>query len=215
MKRWALLTVGLYVLALLLLTGPVIWLSFFTQADAQAVEGCYCWCWLWIVPLALCQAGLLVIPVRLAGGRPVARRHVLWTVLTTGVLLLLLAGAATLAVGETVVNSQVDDWVRWSSCLTVAALWILWGFVWFFYTGGREPQNVMQRIVRFLIVGSILELLVAVPTHVLARTRGYCCAGFGTFWGLAAGISIMLLAFGPSVFWLFLRRYRAIKPPLV
>jgi hypothetical protein len=67
----------------------------------------------------------------------------------------------------------------------------------------------MSRICRFLVAGSILELLVAVPAHVLARSRSYCCAGAGTFWGIATGISVMLLAFGPAVFVLFARRYKA------
>ena len=97
----------------------------------------------------------------------------------------------------------------------VGAVWAIWAFVFAFYTirGGR--QNFMKRLVRSLIAGSIFELLVAVPAHVLARARGYCCAGFGTFWGIAAGISVMLFAFGPAVFVLFARRYGDLRRPVV
>jgi len=102
-----------------------------------------------------------------------------------------------------------------ASC--VGGVWTIWAFVFGFYTIGGGRVNFMKRLVRSLIAGSILELLVAVPAHVLARTRNYCCAGFGTFWGIAAGISVMLFAVGPAVFVLFARRYgdlrRRRKPP--
>jgi len=34
----------------------------------------------------------------------------------------------------------------------------------------------------------------------------------GTFWGIATGISVMLLCFGPGVFFLFAERCRKLKP---
>ena len=98
-------------------------------------------------------------------------------------------------------------------CGIVGAFWLVWALLLGFYCGGREPKTMMQRIVRFMVAGSILELLVAVPTHIIARSRSYCCAGYLTFWGLATGLSVMLFAFGPAVFVMFARRYQAIKPP--
>ena len=46
--------------------------------------------------------------------------------------------------------------------------------------------------------GSVLELMIAVPTHIVARYRDYCCAGAMTFIGLTMGSSVMLFAFGPA-----------------
>jgi hypothetical protein len=34
----------------------------------------------------------------------------------------------------------------------------------------------------------------------------------GTFWGIATGISVMLLCFGPGVFFLFVERFERLKP---
>jgi hypothetical protein len=65
---------------------------------------------------------------------------------------------------------------------------------------------------RWLLRGSILELLIAVPSHVLVRRRDDCCAPAGTFWGIATGISVMLLCFGPGIFFLFVARCRKLKP---
>jgi hypothetical protein len=71
----------------------------------------------------------------------------------------------------------------------------------------------MSRITRFLIAGSILELLIAVPAHIIARCKDYCCAGFLSFIGLACGTAVMLFAFGPAVFMLLARRVQSLKPP--
>jgi hypothetical protein len=34
----------------------------------------------------------------------------------------------------------------------------------------------------------------------------------GTFWGIATGISVMLLCFGPGVYFLFVERFERLKP---
>ena len=34
----------------------------------------------------------------------------------------------------------------------------------------------------------------------------------GTFWGIATGISVMLLCFGPGVFFLFVERFKRLQP---
>jgi hypothetical protein len=75
-----------------------------------------------------------------------------------------------------------------------------------------EPADLISRQCRGLIRGSILELLIAVPTHVVARYRDYCCAGFMTFVGLTMGVSVMLFAYGPAVFFLFAERWQRLHP---
>lgn len=98
---------------------------------------------------------------------------------------------------------------------TVGLLFTFWG-VWFliFYRYGvaNDATSILNRGTRWLIRGSILELLVAVPSHIIVRGRGDCCAPMATFWGMAAGISVMLLAFGPAVFFLFARRIQQLRP---
>jgi hypothetical protein len=55
-------------------------------------------------------------------------------------------------------------------------------------------------------------LLIAVPTHIVARCRDYCCAGFMTFLGLTMGVSVMLFAFGPALLFLFAERWKRLHP---
>jgi hypothetical protein len=245
MKRWALLTVGLYVLILLVLAGPVVCLSFIDELGLtpgsspslmDVLKGTYGTAfyaimgkedgpvrlarilispWMWALVMGLAQAAMLVVPVRVESRRPVTTRWLIWPALAALIMLLLLAGGIIAAVWETIANTNdlTDPATIIAFASPVGAVWIAWAITFAFYTirGGR--QGFMNRLARSLIAGSILELLVAVPAHVLARTRGYCCAGFGTFWGIAAGISVMLFAFGPAVFVLFARRYGGLRRP--
>ena len=105
-----------------------------------------------------------------------------------------------------------EGWLApWSIVAGVAALWFFWTLAFGFYAGRIEPQGLTRRIVHWLLAGSILELLVAIPAHVYARSKDQCCGGLWTVWGLGAGIAVMLFAFGPCVFLLFTRRLRSIQ----
>jgi len=245
MKRWALLTVGLYVLILLVLAGPVVCLCFVDELHLtpgsspslmDVLKGTYGTAfaaimgkegpsdrWLWVLfspwtialVMGLAQAALLVVPVRVASRRPVTTRWLIWPALAALIMLLLLAGGILAAVWETIENTNdlTDPATIIAFVSPVGVIWLAWAIIFGYYTvrGGRA--NFMNRLARSLVAGSILELLVAVPAHVLARARNYCCAGFGTFWGIAAGISVMLFAFGPAVFVLFARRYGDLRRP--
>jgi hypothetical protein len=61
---------------------------------------------------------------------------------------------------------------------------------------------------QLLLAGSVVELLVALPMHLVVRRRTECCAGFATGLGIGVGLVVMLIALGPAVFFLFYRRYR-------
>ena len=227
MKRWALLTVLLYVLILSLLWAPLLLAAFGTEAlevVPEAVEGAikgdveagYVWggIGLWIGVMALAEAALLVVPVRLAAGRPVTKRWLVWPIIAGVFMLLLMVAGMYLCVGEHMGHTDwADEGLMFIAFCVVGGLWLIWAFFFGFYTGGRDAHTIISRMVKALLAGSILELLVAVPTHVVARYRNYCCAGFATFWGLAVGISVMLFAFGPGVFFLCVRRWAAIRPP--
>jgi len=91
-------------------------------------------------------------------------------------------------------------------------LWAIWALVFSRFAHHRDAEGQTQRLVRWLLRGSILEFLVAVPSHIVARHRNDCCAPIATFWGIVTGLSIMLLAFGPAVFFLFARRFRQLRP---
>jgi hypothetical protein len=214
MKRWAFVVAGLYVLILAVLTVPVGLLAFAPKARLTEVAEAYVsfLFWLWLGVMGLAQAALLVVPVRLASRRPLSRRSLLWPVTTAGLMMGGLATGAVYSVGEFIARGGLPGWFAWAGIFCGIIFWCLWA-MWF-YLGSRnaEPENVVSRQCQLMLRGSILELLVAVPTHIVARSRDYCCAGFMTFIGLSLGISVMLFSFGPSVFFLYVARWRRLHP---
>jgi hypothetical protein len=225
MKRWALLVAVLY----LVLLAPAVnlaWMAAFPNTAMRAVTDPAAWpaayrqtlewiidSYLWVLPvlLVVTQLCLLVVPVRLGQGRPTSRRWLAWPLLGALLATLVLAAGTYLCIDEALNAGGAMEGLDGLALLAAACLWLPYALLFGFYTGGREPRTTMQHVVHGLVAGSILELLVAVPTHVLARSRHYCCAGFSTFVGIAAGAAVMLLAFGPAVLWLFARRYRRLK----
>jgi hypothetical protein len=89
----------------------------------------------------------------------------------------------------------------------MAALWSGWGGIFFLYL--RNSSAVVTRLSSWLLKGSVLELLVAVPCHVIVRRRGDCCAPEITGLGIATGLAVMLLSFGPGVLLLYKKRLDA------
>ena len=215
MKRWAVLVVLLYFFILVALTIPSILVAFYPGATVSApgglLEALGPWqYWVTLAVMTLAQTVMLLVPVELVMQRPTTRRSVFWPILASGFM------TGVLALGAAV---SIDEFVRKEHAVRNAALpfaigvavWAVWSIV--FYSTGRDaaPMDVVTKQCRYLLRGSILELLVAVPTHIVARMRNYCCAGFYTFLGIAFGVSVMLFSFGPAVFFLFAQRWRRLQ----
>ena len=169
--------------------------------------------WLWLTVMGLAQAALLVVPVRVASRRPVARRSLWWPVVTAGLMMGGLAVGAMYSLNEFAVREKAfEGWFWWAAIGAGLMIWGAWAVL--FYRSGQTatPADVVSRQCRLLLRGSILELLIAVPTHIVARNREYCCAGAMTFIGLTLGISVMLFSFGPAVFLLYAERWRRLHP---
>jgi hypothetical protein len=103
-------------------------------------------------------------------------------------------------------------WTIWMALGLGLGAWCGWGWIFFRMSRMAETGDFVSRICRWLFKGSILELLIAVPTHIVARSRDYCCAGVMTFIGLTMGLSVMFFSFGPGVFFLFAARWRRLHP---
>ncbi|MFA5203609.1 MAG: hypothetical protein WC708_04310 [Lentisphaeria bacterium] len=225
MKRWAWLVAALYAAMLIVLTVPAVWGAFYpretaVQAARILAAGGY-WCW-----VALMMVGellLLRVPVLIAEKRLKSRRPLLVPVITSALLLALLFAAAGLAVwcglwgdkGPAFLKQTPlpDTLVLFDVIGLTVALWLAWGLLfWRFAKSAGTPEALLARLTRWLVGGSIVEFLVAVPCHIATRQREDCCAPVGTFFGLAFGISVMLMAFGPGVFFLFVARWRRLHP---
>ncbi len=241
MKRWAILTTLVYALALLLLTVPILGIAMgqwirsgnsttLTIDDNMLKFYVYWWYWVWLGVMMAGQALLLLLPINVAEKRLPARRPLKIPVIVAGFFLANLVFAGLVAVfcaifkeegfgifgfltpfkvGEV---SPSDTQTVVGMIITVLVFWFIWAVVFRDFARADEPDSLVKRVTRWLLCGSILELLVAVPSHIIVRRRGDCCAPLGTFWGIVTGISVMLLCFGPGVYFLFVERFGRLKP---
>jgi hypothetical protein len=216
MKRWAILVAILYALILAALALPMvlIGLGHAVDIDIRSMAAMYIhWQW-WLVfaLMGLSQLSLLAVPVRVASRRPVTRLPLIKTVLVAALMMAGLVAGAFLCIFEFGFYNQVSSWTLWTALAIGIASWGGWAIVFFRLSQRLNAEDLTSRLCRYLLKGSILELLIAVPTHIVARYRDYCCAGFLTFIGLTLGVSVMLFSFGPGVFFLFVERWRRLHP---
>jgi hypothetical protein len=215
MKRWAVLVILLYLLILVALTVPLIAIAFYPSASAPTafeplVEVGY---WAALAVFVAAQAVMLLVPVQISLGRPASQRSVLWPILASGLMMAILATGAAVSLNEFFRKDKAgaggDALLPWAVLLV---FWAGWSLVFHRTSRGAAAADVVTQQCRYLLKGSILELLVAVPTHIVARARDYCCAGFYTFLGIAFGVSVMLFSFGPGLFFLFAARWKKLHP---
>lgn len=164
--------------------------------------------------LVLCELALLFVPVRVASRRPVTRRSLWVPLLGSAFLAALLAFGGSFALAEWLGGTINFDVVNFYVIFgATGAVWLAWTLVFWALSYDRPPDAIAVRLHRWLLAGSVLELLIAVPTHVVVRRRDECCAGIGTGMGICAGIIVMLLGFGPSVAFLYYKRWKQIRRP--
>ncbi len=211
MKSWAFLTTLLYLAVLSVLCVPLL-LLLWDPSNSGMLQLFY----IWIVPvLVLCQAALLFVPVAVSEGRPVARRRVAVSAVIGAIPMAVMVAAIVQMTalmiwpeGSPFWSGSPKVWVG-SFLGALGALWAFWGTLFYRSYASADPLSFSNRTTRWLMKGSILEVIVAIPSHIISRNRGECCAPMFSLLGIATGLSIALMAFGPSVFLLFAKRIRA------
>lgn len=214
MKRWAWVVAGLYVLTLVALTVPGCLAAFMPTikwSDPFSVFISWPY-WVFLAVMFAGQVALLAVPVRVASRRPVTKGPLWLTVLAGGLMAGALVVGAAYSILEFIYRDKIAGPLPLVVALTGVFVWLIWSVIFFRLGRRMDPVDLVSRQCRLLLKGSILELLIAVPTHIVARSRDYCCAGFMTFLGLTAGVSVMLFCFGPAVFFLYVDRWKRLHP---
>jgi hypothetical protein len=217
MKKWGLLITLYYVIVVLLLLMPMFMLL--CDSSIRTVNGYlrlifdYYTDWAWTIPAFIVVGGqvlLLALSVDTSFRRNKPRAHIFVSIALVGFFLMILGIATVSSLFVAIRGDKVGDYFDahhlafFSYLILWPVLWIIWGTV--FYLRTRGADNPFSRAVSWLIKGSVLELLVAVPCHVIVRRRDDCSAPIVTSFGICSGIAIMLLAFGPSVYLLYKNR---------
>jgi hypothetical protein len=218
MRRWGLVITAFYTTVLLVLLAPaavVLWGEDWSEAYAVTYGERNLRPWIWSLLLLTGQA-LLFLPVDRSWRRWQARTRVGVTAVGIGASAALLTAGAAAALLAAVYGDESPagpgDFVL-SEMVIVVVLWAVWGAVFFVHY--RHADTSLATALRWLLTGSVLELLVAVPAHVIVRRRGDCCAPGMTAFGIVTGVAIMLMCVGPGVLALYQERrmrYRAMSP---
>lgn len=215
MRKWGLVVSLFYAAAVILLLIPLAvalvgnWKTA-VELHSHIVETYSYWAtWICVCVFVFGQILLLGLTVDLTQRRLKPRTHILVSAAVSGLFLGLLSSLATLSMALAIRGDRIDDWalslIRW----VPFTAWVVWGIV--FYRYSRGTADAASRAVTWLLRGSVLELLIAIPSHVMVRRRDDCCAPIGTGAGISTGLAIMLLSFGPSVLFLYKKRMDSLK----
>ena len=200
------------VVYLLGLTAVLMLPAFAAMNEGQVNDGFVWFVTIYAVVLTLCGLSLIILPVRAARNRPIKRSSIWPPVIASGLLAGGLFLGAALALWELFKGEKEAD-ISIALLFVSLAIWCAWSILFAVIAFRWGPERIGGKLHRYLIAGSVLELLIAVPSHIIVRRRNECCAGFETGAGICLGVSIMLISFGPSVLLLYHRRRKQITPP--
>jgi len=166
--------------------------------------------WLWWCPIVALVGGealLLFVSVDATEKKLKPRSHIFVSGALAAILTALLTASLIGSIGVAIKGDkfEIPHFKDEAGILALwGLLWLAWGVFFYFYL--RNSPAVVSRVVSWLIRGSVLEVLINIPCHIMVRRRNECTAPAVTSFGFVTGIAVMLLAFGPSVLFLYKKR---------
>jgi hypothetical protein len=131
-------------------------------------------------------------------------RAFLPVVLTAFMLTVLLAALCCALID--LFDVQGNIYFLWGFLILLALSWIVWSIALFVKYGEKERYEMARKLLLVLIRGSLLELLIAIPSFIIVGT----CPGWfpKTLSGFAVstGVFVMLWAFGPGIIFMYFAR---------
>jgi len=200
--KWVYAIITSHLLLLVgLLTMPAWATWLFNSPDMRVQLG------LCVSVLVIAGLTLMIVPVRAVRQRRVTRRSVWFPIIGSGLLIALLFFGGGMAFEEFLnENGNITNQLL----IAAGIIWVLWSGIFILITFSVDPAGIGMKLHRWLVAGSVLELLVAVPTHLVVPRRTDCCVGIATGMGICICVAVMFVAFGPSVLLLYCRRHKQI-----
>jgi hypothetical protein len=181
MKKWGLVVTLFFIAVVVLLLVPAAVLLALRTPSAYDFAAAYrnWFIWICVGVVVLGEILLLWLRVDTTQRRLKPRTHILVSVVTTALLMAILTFNIMMAVGVALRGDGLFDPLHDYAVLfiliaAVAVPWLVWGVL--FYRFWRNSSDPVTRAVAWLFRGSVLELLIAVPVHVIVRRRQDCCA---------------------------------------
>jgi hypothetical protein len=219
-NKWPFVAIALYALFVVVVFMPFVWFVAtclgqtgwprFGQIGNVYEDVYESWpFWVFCAVLVICQLCLLIIPVRVTNERPRPQRSVWVTAIAAAVLMAVVIAGIILSIMAAVRGDDIPEPLALVFLVAVGVSWLVWLIIFRLFARNTEPKNFICRTVKYLFRGSILELLVAVPSHIIVRQKDVCCAHMLTAAGLATGLAVMLISFGPGIYFLYAERIKA------
>lgn len=222
MRNWGTVITGFYILVVAGLSpifalfalnvGEQPWLHGLDWSDLASWKY-----WAWVALLAVGPLVLFLVTVDTLRKRLMPRRHILVSAAAAGFALMLLVTAAVTNLITAIprefrsaVGQSTGDALVWIIFATMLGCWMVWALV--LWRMGERLLDPADRVYRWLVKGSVLELLIALPCHVIVRQRSECTAPGVTAFGVATGLAILLMSLGPGVLFLYRARMRRLLP---
>jgi hypothetical protein len=135
--------------------------------------------------------------------KPMGRKRFWIPLITAGLLFALLM----FALSEVIRNllDVHDDMAAQFILGFFAVIWLCWLTVFGVLSLRWTRVEFFRNICANFLAGSLLELLIAVPSHIVVSRRPGCFQGLGTAVAIFCGIFVLLFAFGPGAIWLMIR----------
>ncbi|MFC1792970.1 hypothetical protein ACFL3Q_05225 [Planctomycetota bacterium] len=218
-RKWPFATVLLYTFWLAAVLAPVLfsiaWMVGRPEGELREAVGVLSelylrnWpFWIFCCLIVFSQILLLAVPIRIVKERPVHRRTIWATAIAAATLFAFVALGIVLSLGAALWGDESLESLK-LPILFILFSWAVWAWVFRGFAHTTDPRAYVRRLMKWLLAGSILELLVAVPSHIVVRQKDVCCAHGLTAIGIATGLVVILMSFGPGLYFLYAERIRS------
>jgi len=223
-KRWPVVVVILYASWITIVFMPIIFFIAFLLGDDTGPGMGAIWdfffelysqiwpFWIFCGIVILSEASLLIIPIKIVKQRPKPQRGVWITAIAASALFaIVVLGIIWSIVAAICGDLSIEGEVFLLALIFLLVNWIIWSCIFRSFARNTDPDSYIRRLMKWLLRGTILELLIAVPSHIIVRHRDVCCAHGITAAGIATGLAVMLISFGPGIYYLYAERIQSKK----
>lgn len=95
-------------------------------------------------------------------------------------------------------SEYIAERVIWIGLVTTLIVWGFWTFV-LMRTLKATPAGWLSRTTRWLLLGTVVELVLTLPLYLFVRRRYDCWCALPSLWGVGAGIMALFALTGPGV----------------
>jgi hypothetical protein len=79
-------------------------------------------------------------------------------------------------------------------------IWIIFAVIGIIINLKKDEDNIYKKYLVAVLSGSLLELIITIPLHILIIKRGECLVGLLSMLGILGGFLVLMFVMGPAIF---------------